>query len=281
MAGGTARAASGCPDNPRLAARGGPPLRARAERSARCLSKSRDRCPRTRRETFACEGTGRARLCSQCHRCLGGVSCRMHSNFCVRLRLTISACAAASHRRLHLRDERASDGGGRARRGFSDGQIHRLRIEANGLRAQAVLVARLARRKPESGEQDASARHACARRWHQGCHRIVASIADCGSIDAATRESDWRILADVGDAKDLAAMLNISDAPMQVRLLPVLHTASRARNLLPTGNLAAALQPMIERKRPTLRTEALRLAGLWKLNSFYPFARSLGVECTG
>ena len=33
--------------------------------------------------------------------------------------------------------------------------------------------------------------------------------------DAAARESYWRILADVGEANDLAAMLNIPDARMK------------------------------------------------------------------
>ncbi len=100
-------------------------------------------------------------------------------------------------------------------------------------------------------------------------------------IDATARESYWRILADVGDASDLAAMLKIPDAQMQARLLPVLHTASRARNLRPAGNLAAALQPMIEGKDEALRAEALRLAGLWKLETFRPIARSLALDTQG
>jgi putative heme-binding domain-containing protein len=100
-------------------------------------------------------------------------------------------------------------------------------------------------------------------------------------IDTAARESYWRILADVGDATDLAAILNIPDAPLRARLLPVLHASSRARNLRPAGNLAAALQPMIEGNDEALRAEALRLAGLWKLETFRPIARSLALNRKG
>jgi len=85
---------------------------------------------------------------------------------------------------------------------------------------------------------------------------------------AAARETYWRILADVGDANDLAAMLNVDDAAAQARLLPVIGAASRARNLRPSGNLVNTLQPMIAGNDFALRAGALKLTGLWRLDVF-------------
>jgi putative heme-binding domain-containing protein len=93
-----------------------------------------------------------------------------------------------------------------------------------------------------------------------------------------TRESYWRILADVGDANDLAAMLNVGDTGLQARLLPVIHDVSRSRNLRPSGNLVAALQPMILGDSDTLRAGALRLVGLWKLDPFRGDAQVLALN---
>lgn len=95
------------------------------------------------------------------------------------------------------------------------------------------------------------------------------------ATDNAARETYWRILADVGDANDLGAMLKIDDARAQTRMLPVVGAASRARNLRPAGNLTAALQPMIEGNDLPLRAEALRVSGLWKVGAFRPTAESI------
>ena len=97
-------------------------------------------------------------------------------------------------------------------------------------------------------------------------------------MDAAAREGYWRILADVGDANDLAKMLQVDDAAMQARLLPVLNNASRARKLKPSGNLAAALQPMVDASDESLRAEALRLAGLWNVTAFLPTAQLIATN---
>jgi putative heme-binding domain-containing protein len=86
--------------------------------------------------------------------------------------------------------------------------------------------------------------------------------------DSPARETYWRILADVGDANDLAAMLRIGDVALQARLLPAIGSTTRARNLRPAGNLNTALQPYIEGDDPALRAEALKLAGAWKLQTF-------------
>ncbi len=106
----------------------------------------------------------------------------------------------------------------------------------------------------------------------------LRQLLDVPQTDNAARESYWRILADVGDANDLAAMLNTGDATLQERLLPALYTASRARNLQPAGNVAAALRSLIDSNNETLRAEALRLAGLWKLDAFRPVAHALALN---
>ncbi len=98
------------------------------------------------------------------------------------------------------------------------------------------------------------------------------------ATDKAARETYWRILADVGSTNDLAAMLNVEEAAMLARLLPVLGTATQARQIRPAGDLTAALLPKIHGHDEKLRAEALRLAGLWKLISLAPLAQSLAAD---
>jgi putative heme-binding domain-containing protein len=91
----------------------------------------------------------------------------------------------------------------------------------------------------------------------------------------AAKETYWRILADVGNADDLASILRVKDNAMLARLLPVVGTASRARGLRPSGNLTEALRTIIEKQNDALRAEGLRLAGQWKLTDFAASARTL------
>ncbi len=87
-------------------------------------------------------------------------------------------------------------------------------------------------------------------------------------LDVAARETYWRILAEVGDANDLAAMLKLDNAALQSRLLPVVVAATRARNMRPAGDLSAILKSFIESNDERLRAEALKLAGAWQLENF-------------
>jgi putative heme-binding domain-containing protein len=102
----------------------------------------------------------------------------------------------------------------------------------------------------------------------------LRSLLESAQLESAAREAYWRILADVGDANDLAAMLRV-DARLQARLLPAIGTASRVRNIRPAGDLNAMLGPFIESGEVRLRAEALKLAGLWKLESFRQAAELL------
>jgi putative heme-binding domain-containing protein len=108
--------------------------------------------------------------------------------------------------------------------------------------------------------------------------QALRNLLQGASIDDSARETYWRILADVGNANDLAAMLHVDDAALQARLLPVLGAASRARNVRPAGDLAAALQPFVIGTDTTMRAEALKLAGQWKLEPFRRAAELLAVD---
>src|SRR5437016_6061393 len=100
-------------------------------------------------------------------------------------------------------------------------------------------------------------------------------------LESATREAYLHILADHGDANDLATMLNLSDDALQARLLPALTTAARVRNVRPAGDVAAALRPLIESRNVQLRAGAIRLAGEWKLEVFRATAESIALEAGG
>jgi putative heme-binding domain-containing protein len=106
----------------------------------------------------------------------------------------------------------------------------------------------------------------------------LRALLQTSTTDAAARESYWRILADVGSTNDLAAMLEISDRAMLVRLLPVLGSSARARQLRPAGDLEATLRPMISGNDDQLRAEALRLAGQWRLSGLASFAQTAATD---
>ncbi len=106
----------------------------------------------------------------------------------------------------------------------------------------------------------------------------LRALLDSPATDKAARETYWRILADVGTTNDLAAMLNVEEAAMLARLLPVLGTATQARQIRPAGDLAAALLPKLHGHDEKLRAEALRLAGQWKLSSLSSMAQSLAAD---
>src|SRR5205814_1557144 len=86
------------------------------------------------------------------------------------------------------------------------------------------------------------------------------------------------ILADHGDATDLANLLQLSDDSLQARLLPALATAARVRNLRPACDLGAAIGRMLESTNPDLRAGAIRLSGVWKLEAFRARAGTVALD---
>jgi putative heme-binding domain-containing protein len=97
-------------------------------------------------------------------------------------------------------------------------------------------------------------------------------------LNAAARETYSRILADVGNANDLAGLLQVDHSAFRGRLLTVLGDASRRRNIRPAGNLAAMLQPWIQTSDEAVFGEALKLAGLWQLESFHRSAEGAALD---
>ena len=99
-------------------------------------------------------------------------------------------------------------------------------------------------------------------------------------MDSAAREAYLRILVDTGDANDLAAILNLSDASLQARVLPALAADASVRDVRPAGDLTAALRPLIAGRNSELRAEALKLAGVWKLEVFRTDAENIARDDT-
>ena len=109
--------------------------------------------------------------------------------------------------------------------------------------------------------------------------QTVRDLLKSSRPEPAAREAYLHILADHGDANDLASILNLSDDALQARLLPALTTAARVRRVRPAaGDLAAALRPLFESKNVELRAGAIRLAGEWKLASFRATAEDIALD---
>jgi hypothetical protein len=96
------------------------------------------------------------------------------------------------------------------------------------------------------------------------------------------RESFLVALAEVGDANDLARLLEVTTFTDQsgaktihrhavhARVLTAIAESSRVRNLRPSGNVTQAVRPLLTQSDEAVRTAALRLAGQWKLTDLQP-----------
>jgi putative heme-binding domain-containing protein len=111
--------------------------------------------------------------------------------------------------------------------------------------------------------------------------QAVRELLKSSKLDPATHEAYLRILAEHGNANDLATLLKLSDDPLQARLLPALITAARVRSVRPAGDLAAALRPLIESRNVDLRAGAIRLAGEWKLEVFRATVEGVALDAGG
>ena len=110
--------------------------------------------------------------------------------------------------------------------------------------------------------------------------QTVRDLLKSVRMDSAAREAYLRILVDTGDANDLAAILNLSDASLQARVLPALAADASVRDVRPAGDLTAALRPLIAGRNSELRAEALKLAGVWKLEVFRTDAENIARDDT-
>ncbi len=76
------------------------------------------------------------------------------------------------------------------------------------------------------------------------------------------------LLAEIGDASDLARILGLREPALLKSLLPSLAVAERQRGIRPAGDLAALLEPLLAVPDENVVAEALRLAGVWALDRF-------------
>ncbi|MBI3415539.1 MAG: c-type cytochrome [Verrucomicrobia bacterium] len=90
-------------------------------------------------------------------------------------------------------------------------------------------------------------------------------------------ETFFTLLADVGDANDLARLLDTKtftgakghDAAQHARVLEALATSARARNIRPAGDVGGALTALSNNTPPdSLRVAMLHLATQWKVTAF-------------
>lgn len=108
--------------------------------------------------------------------------------------------------------------------------------------------------------------------------QIARDLLQSSRLEMTARETFLRLLTDVGDTNDLAAILRLTDASLQARLLPAVATASRVRNVRPAGDLTAALHLVFESQNGELHAEALKLAGLWRIEAFRPRVEAVALD---
>ncbi len=98
--------------------------------------------------------------------------------------------------------------------------------------------------------------------------QAARELLQTSALDAPTRENYLRLLAETGDSSDLAAIVRVTDLPLLAKLLPDLETAAVVRRKLPEGDLSEVTRRWLASGNDQLRAEALRLAGVWKLEGF-------------
>ena len=103
----------------------------------------------------------------------------------------------------------------------------------------------------------------------------LVALLNSPSLPHESRESFLTILANVGRPGDLALLMDSKtyqtagahDAKLHARMLPLIANAERQRKVRPNGDLAERLKPLLSHTEQALRAEALKLAGLWKLEA--------------
>jgi len=106
----------------------------------------------------------------------------------------------------------------------------------------------------------------------------VRTLARSPKADLRTRESYWRILVDVGDSTDYGEVLRIADSELQASVLPAFTSGARARKVSAPRDVADALRPLLENANQTIRSEAAKLAGEWKVSSLRPSIESVAMK---
>ncbi len=95
---------------------------------------------------------------------------------------------------------------------------------------------------------------------------------------AANRVAFLQILAEHGDAADLVRVLSLDEPTLLDPLMPVVVRSARLRLPTPPANAGELVKPLLRSSHPTIQNDALRLAGIWKLDELKPelVARAAG-----
>jgi len=103
----------------------------------------------------------------------------------------------------------------------------------------------------------------------------LIALVKARTLSKEDHEQFLTIVANVGDADQLAAVFDPEiykvsasyDSAMHARLLAHLESAERLRKVRPSGNLEPRLVALLEQPDESLRAEALKLGGVWKMES--------------
>ncbi|MBI4664070.1 MAG: c-type cytochrome [Verrucomicrobia bacterium] len=103
--------------------------------------------------------------------------------------------------------------------------------------------------------------------------RHVVQLLKASALSEAARESLLKLLATVGGPEEVALAFDAKtyqvagryDARLHAKILPSIAAAERQRKIRPSGNLAEAVAALLDHKDEALRAEALKLAGIWRI----------------
>ena len=106
---------------------------------------------------------------------------------------------------------------------------------------------------------------------YDGSPDTLAAVRELLSRPATSptsRAAFRQILAEHGDTGDLVRVLAIGDTAPLEPLLPIVVRTARLRLPTPPTNAAGLLKPLIESGAERTQADAMRLAGIWKLETF-------------
>jgi len=108
---------------------------------------------------------------------------------------------------------------------------------------------------------------------HDGSADTLAAVRDLlarSQTTASTRAALLQILAEHGDIADLTRILSLNGPTLLETLMPVVVRSARLRLPTPPANAGELVKPLLRSSNPTIQNEALRLAGIWKLDELKP-----------
>lgn len=108
---------------------------------------------------------------------------------------------------------------------------------------------------------------------HDGSPDTLAAVRDLlasPQTGTGTQAALLQILAEHGNADDLARVLALNNPSLLERLLPLVVRSARLRLPTPPPHAIELVKPLLRSGSPKIHDEALRLAGIWKLGELKP-----------